>query len=147
MIISDLQMTKVTDRIYLGNEQDRRREGLKTPKLIEANLCLVCHPDNYKFINPPDQVTIHVPLQDGPGNKLSQFTLAIELLEALMTYTSKTVLVHCAQGVSRSPTVLATYLACLRGTSFEEEVDKLKELRPIVSPNPVLIELAKEFLR
>lgn len=50
------------------------------------------------------------------------------------------VLVHCIAGVSRSPTVVAYYLMCLRGWSFEQALAEIRLKRPIVKPRKAFIE-------
>jgi protein-tyrosine phosphatase len=53
----------------------------------------------------------------------------------------KTVSVHCAQGVSRSATIVAAYLC-----KYESQVDPItyiRQYRPIVDPNPSFIALLK----
>lgn len=48
------------------------------------------------------------------------------------------VYVHCFAGMSRSPFVVACFLMLERNIPFEEAVSSLKDIRPIVSPQPGL---------
>ncbi|KAB7504220.1 Dual specificity protein phosphatase 14 [Armadillidium nasatum] len=60
----------------------------------------------------------------------------------------ETVLVHCVAGVSRSPTIILSYLVKHEGFSLQEAFFRLKKIRPIVRPNTnffrQLIEFEKE---
>lgn len=50
--------------------------------------------------------------------------------------SGKNVLVHCAAGISRSPTLVAAYLLLSQQyQSAEEAIEYLKKMRPIVNPN------------
>jgi protein tyrosine phosphatase (PTP) superfamily phosphohydrolase (DUF442 family) len=51
-----------------------------------------------------------IPLYDGPGNKLWQITMAVDIINTLLSNGEK-VLVHCHSGMSRSPSIVALVLA------------------------------------
>jgi protein-tyrosine phosphatase len=51
-----------------------------------------------------------------------------------------TVLVHCAAGVSRSPTLVAAYLMLERGYSATEALDFVGKRRTGISPNTGFVE-------
>jgi len=44
-------------------------------------------------------------------------------------------LVHCAQGISRSVSVCASYLICKRNMSFYQAMTTIRQGRPIANPN------------
>jgi predicted protein tyrosine phosphatase len=55
------------------------------------------------------------------------------------------VLVHCAAGVSRSTTLVAYYMIHYRGyMSVEDALEKIRESRPHVQPNPSFIRVLRE---
>jgi len=56
----------------------------------------------------------------------------------------KTVLVHCAAGVSRSPSVVLDYLMARDGTPFEAALADLQRVRPCVQPNALFRRVLKE---
>eukprot|EP01098_Paradermamoeba_levis_P016022 TRINITY_DN8426_c0_g1_i1.p1 TRINITY_DN8426_c0_g1~~TRINITY_DN8426_c0_g1_i1.p1 ORF type:complete len:169 (+),score=42.74 TRINITY_DN8426_c0_g1_i1:61-507(+) len=45
------------------------------------------------------------------------------------------VLIHCAAGISRSSTILCAYLMKSRRIRFQEALDEVRRVRPIVCPN------------
>jgi protein-tyrosine phosphatase len=67
-------------------------------------------------------VDIHsIPLIDGPQNSREQFTTAVEETVTALG-DGKRVLVHCAAGASRSPTVAATALALVQEIDLEDAI-------------------------
>lgn len=46
------------------------------------------------------------------------------------------VLIHCYQGISRSTTILASYLMKRFGLSLVEALDEIRSVRPVAAPNP-----------
>ena len=55
------------------------------------------------------------------------------------------VLVHCVAGISRSASVVLAYLMWKENMSFEEALEYLKGLRPIVEPNDGFVKQLKDF--
>ena len=87
---------------------------------------------------------IHIPLHDTKKQK-KQFDIAVnETVHAIQAHDR--VLVHCAVGCNRGPTVLATSLAWLENKSFEETLGWIEEERPFVNPMQEYRELANEML-
>lgn len=54
---------------------------------------------------------------------------------------------HCAQGVSRSASVLIGYLMSREGLSYEAALAQLQGARPCVAPNPGFALQLQEFAR
>lgn len=46
------------------------------------------------------------------------------------------VLIHCYQGISRSTTILASYLMKRFGLTLVEALDEIRSVRPVAAPNP-----------
>lgn len=146
MTYSDYQsMHQIRPRLWLGNANDRKEQS-RSSSVITAFLTVVGHPDYYNFSYTPHQVSITRPLVDGPGNTQAEFNQAVEYLKLLMDQ-EHSVLVHCAQGISRSTTVMATYLAKVEGKKFYESVEDIKKIRTFVNPNPALAALARVYLQ
>jgi dual specificity phosphatase 12 len=70
---------------------------------------------------------------------------AICLLDKLINDHSGSVLVHCMEGVSRSPLVVASYLADKNLRSFDECLNEVSSLRKWVSLQPGLFELRQSY--
>ena len=84
-----------------------------------------------------------VELIDGFGNPVSRLRAAVCQLHDLVE--QGTVLVHCMEGVSRSPLVVASYLADRAARPFEECLREVSQLRRWVSLQPGLMELRRSY--
>src|SRR5262245_22303772 len=85
-----------------------------------------------------------VPLEDGPGNDLRLFRLAVGTLERLVR-EHRPVLVHCHAGRSRSVVVVAAYLMNSLGIEAHEALELVAAKRPI-AVTPGLERLLDHFL-
>ena len=63
----------------------------------------------------------HYPILDGPGNEVMDIAAVVHLMHDLIARGK--VLVHCAAGVSRSPWIIALYLAWKEPLTFTEALD------------------------
>ncbi len=84
-----------------------------------------------------------VELIDGHGNDVSRLQEAVWQLHELLARGS--VLVHCMEGVSRSPLVVASYLADKAARPFAECLQEIAQLRKWVALQPGLIELRQAY--
>ncbi len=76
-----------------------------------------------------------IPVEDREEEEICQhFRNAHKLIQAALA-AGKSVLVHCAHGVSRSPTIVAAYLMLEKGMRRKEAIEWIAARRPIVSPN------------
>ena len=82
-----------------------------------------------------------VPLIDGPQNNREQFTTAVEETVTALT-DGERVLVHCAAGASRSPTVAATALALVQKMNLEDAIQEVADSRDAVDPHEALLRQA-----
>ena len=85
------------------------------------------------------------PLIDWYGNHPEMFADAVNKLIQLQKDKVPT-LVHCHMGISRSPTVLATWFALDTGITFDEAIDVIRKMRPFIMPCEGLRDLAKAYL-
>ena len=88
---------------------------------------------------------LHIPALDHPQQNLDKFfDLVYDFIEAHRT-ANKRVLVHCHAGISRSATLLASFLMRRFGMSHDQAVKYLQSKRPIVMPNPGFMNQLKTF--
>lgn len=87
-------------------------------------------------------LNIHsIPLIDGPQNNRDQFNKAVqETVTALAG--GERVLVHCAAGASRSPTVAATALALTEEIELQNAIQQVADNRDAVDPHEALLRQA-----
>ena len=84
-----------------------------------------------------------VELIDGHGNDVGRLQEAIWQLHELLARGS--VLVHCMEGLSRSPLVVASYLADKFARPFEDCFQEIARLRKWVRLQPGLIDLRRAY--
>lgn len=88
-----------------------------------------------------------VGLVDGPGNLPGTLVAAVLMLEQLLERNNR-VVVFCHMGVSRSPIVVATYIAYRsKNMTIDEAIKMVKSRRDKVDPAPALRDLAMLALR
>lgn len=84
------------------------------------------------------------PLRDGAGNPAEQLREALGHVAELHA-SHPGVLVHCAEGKSRSVVIVALYLAGLRAWDPEHALAHVSERRPVALPDPTLWQQARSF--
>lgn len=117
-------MDWITERVAIGAIEDAMdAEGLRAAG-VTGVLCLNGFPHS-----PRSQgfAWVNVTLIDGPGNSIDEIRAAVRSLELLAA--EHRVLVHCAEGLSRSALVVACYLADLHAMPLEEAVTHVKRYR------------------
>jgi protein-tyrosine phosphatase len=77
-----------------------------------------------------------------PGRKFEAIMNAIT-----QSIRRGTVLLHCAEGVSRAPSLTAAYLHRVGYKQIDAALAEIKRLRPIANPSKTLFESVKEHLR
>lgn len=85
-----------------------------------------------------------LPLKDGAGNSTREFGEAIEHLADLHR-RHPGVLVHCAEGKSRSVVIVALYLARIREWAPERALAHVSERRSVALPDQLLWKQAQAF--
>jgi len=88
---------------------------------------------------------VHIPIIDGPGNEPQEIVAVLERMDGLLR--KGRVLVHCAAGVSRSPFIIALYLAWKQPLTFDEamEIVARQRSRPL-NVDDGLLALSGEIL-
>ncbi|EDQ90268.1 uncharacterized protein MONBRDRAFT_3024, partial [Monosiga brevicollis MX1] len=80
---------------------------------------------------------LHLPISDTFSSEfevLPSFLRGAQFIHEAVSAGGR-VLVHCAAGVSRSPTMVAAYLILYHNMSMETSISHLQALRQVVSPN------------
>ena len=128
-------MDWINQQIAIGDIDD----AMRRTKLEIAGITAVLSLNWFPSFLPSDGFSWHhMPLIDGPGNQPSSLRAALETLHSLVSSGHK-VLVHCAAGTSRSPFVVACYLAPYQGFQFNEALELVAEKRTFVAVNPALL--------
>lgn len=134
-------MDWITDDIAIGDADDARRFTVLQSAGIESILSLNGWPNGAH--NNHGLIWRCVELIDGHGNEVSRLQEAVWQLHELVALGK--VLVHCMEGVSRSPLVVASYLADKAARPFEDCLREVAKLRKWAAPQPGLIELRRAY--
>lgn len=87
---------------------------------------------------PPEGIEYRkIPLKDDGSNDCDEIDRAVDSLHELIDQGHR-VLVHCRQGVSRSPLVVAAYLSKYEGHTLNSALEVVQNGRKIADPNPAL---------
>lgn len=129
--LDTLKQLGITDIINLISPED----VLARQKAAAFQVHHYPFPDGF-FASPQDELR---------GHSLRMMTAAAQRLDELMKGGKPTYL-HCVAGISRSPTVYMLWL--IRGghaLTFREALTRTQRARPIISPNPDLVDIVREL--
>lgn len=77
---------------------------------------------------------LHIGIDDQPGEPIrKEFAMCYQFIENMR---GAPVLIHCTAGISRSATIMTSYLMRKKHMTFEDAYDLVQSRRPIVSVNP-----------
>ena len=135
-------MDWITREIAIGNCDDAvRLDGLRDAG-IAGILSLTGWPNSVNNVHGIDWRCVE--LIDGEGNDVIRLQQAVWHLHELVTIRGS-VLVHCMEGVSRSPLVVASYLADTGGRPFDECLREVAQSRGRLNLQPGLLELRRAY--
>lgn len=129
-------MDQVTENVYVGDRYDATDASALDANDVETVVTL--HAGEH------DHTTIHHPLADGENDQAA-FDAAVDAVRDLMA-GDETALVHCAAGVSRSVTVVATAVAATEDLAFDEALKRVEDCHPVANPHPELRNHARTYL-
>lgn len=121
------KMDPLLHNIYMGNLIDSQDHNELVDKGITAVLSLTPSGTTPRF---HDIVYTKVSLDDGPYNIDNSYRTAVDLLYYL-TKSGHIVLLHCQQGVSRTPAIAIMYLVKYGKLKLEEAKTIVFRIRPI----------------
>ena len=115
--------SSVADNDFLSGEID-----------VVLNMAIEC---DYKLGVPKVQL-VKIGIEDGRLTNIGVFSKAAEVIHQARS-AGKTVLVHCAAGVSRSSTAVLTYLMLFKGMGWRDALAHVQKSRSCVNPHPLLV--------
>ncbi|KAH3761608.1 Dual specificity protein phosphatase 19 [Pelomyxa schiedti] len=96
----------------------------------------------------PNIVYMVVPVLDslfGAPTLRKKFPECNEFIDEAVTRLDGCVLVHCAAGISRSPTVVIAYFIGKLLYSFHDAMAFVQRCRPEIEPNPAFLAILKDY--
>ncbi len=120
--------------LYLGNRRAAKEFPLKAGDVLVSALTEEEYED-YVVMERPHVEWHKLILDDDPTENIAPYFRVVHAILHAAIARGATVLVHCAAGVSRSPTLVAAYLMLERGYSATEALDFVGKRRMGISPN------------
>ena len=130
---------QITETIYLGNidaafnKKKLKQLGIK--KVLTVMSAFGNHYSPHEFIHKSIDVD-----DDFRTNIICHFKECISFIEG-----KDKIFVHCAAGMSRSPTIVIAYIMWKRKLRLNEAIKFVKEKRSIISPNDNFMNQLKIF--
>ena len=135
-------MTRVWQRLFIGGIADAEQLALDNPEHITTVVSLSEIPVEERRAS----ITyLHFPIEDDKPVSVRQFDRILDALSENIRWG--TVLLHCAQGVSRAPSMAAAYMDAVGYKGVDAALVEIRKLRPFISPSTTLINSLKENLR
>jgi hypothetical protein len=136
--------SKITDRLFVGNVCNAAgfADG-DNEHGITAVLNVSTEPPYPKHDN---IVYMHVPFPDGEDIPPRQFAECIAFMKFCYENGHK-IFVHCAAGMSRSPSILASFMHYIKLFEFDAGLEHIRSIRPVVMPAPAIKASCRRWLR
>ncbi len=119
--------------IYLGAIEHSINKELHKQLKITSIVCV--YPEIPYLNNDPEYTILHIPILDSGKNKISDFFKPFEEFMDKQILEEKNILVHCHMGISRSSTLLISYLMKKQKKNLVDTLKFVKDKRPQVDPN------------
>jgi len=120
-------MDKIRHNLYLGDKHDARLIYiLKSPITAILNVAEELATEHHRGV-----ISVKSAMRDKADDAIIKTANIVKDLQNLISQ-GHTVLVHCKQGRSRSPHVIATYLSIAENKPYEEIYDEIRKIRTCV---------------
>jgi len=132
-------MNLVTPQLAVGSRLDAS-DPVRLEELgIQALLSLAT-------VARPRSIWCQLQLQMADRQPLPDTTIdrAMQFIHAQLQL-GRRVLVHCEMGISRSPSLVASYLHQYRGLDLDQAIAAVQAVRPIADPHPELIRSLRHY--
>jgi protein-tyrosine phosphatase len=135
-------MTQVWERLYIGSIADAEELAAGNLHRIKTVVSLSETPVEAKRrgVN-----YLHLPIEDEEPVPVRQFDAIMDALSENIRWGR--LLIHCASGISRAPSMAAAYMAAVGYKGIDAAIKEIRKLRPFVHPSDILVNSLKENLR
>jgi hypothetical protein len=110
------------------------------PKFIEKHgIQVILNMCQEAVCDPPQNVSyFRIGIADGDCAPVGVYPKAAEIINDTRK-AGRTILVHCAAGVSRSVTAVIAWDILYNGIGYRKSLENIRQRRPIANPHPLLI--------
>jgi protein-tyrosine phosphatase len=135
------EMTRVWERLYLGNRLDAERLQKSNPSGITTVVSLS---DEEVLRRNPRINYLHMPIEDDKQISVGQLDAIIDAIAENIRWG--TILIHCGSGISRAPIMAAVWMHVVGYKNIDAALDEIAGLRTIIAPSKVLLASVKKHL-
>jgi protein-tyrosine phosphatase len=134
--------SQVWERLWVGSIADAEELAVGNPHRISTVVSLSEIPVvvKRKGIN-----YLHLPIEDEEPVPVHQFDCILDVLSENIRWG--TVLLHCASGISRAPSLAAAYMDAVGCMGIDAAIKEIRKVRPFIHPSSVLLNSLKEHLQ
>ena len=131
-------INKITDKIYLGDEEGAKELDYFKTEQIHYVLSIVKNPPTH-----PEEMNIklmHLDIDESLTTNISYYTKqCINFIE-----NADKIYIHCTCGINRSAAVVIGYLMWKTHSDYDEVFNYVKQRRDYIQPiNPFIVQLNK----
>ena len=134
-------MTQIWDRIFVGSLNDASHLARSNPRRITTIVSL-CR--EKIILRSPKIIYIHIPIQD--TRPISRQKFEDVMLAIAVGVRRGPLLVHCLQGINRSPIMIAAWMDRCGYAEIGEALSEIAKLRDI-APSRTLLTSVRDLLR
>lgn len=134
-----VDLDKINEKIFLGNEAGQNKKQIL--KVLGITNILVVGSE-LQIFHSSDFIYKKIEIEDFYSENIAQhFNDCYDFIEK----SKGNVYIHCAAGISRSPTIVIAYLMRKNRKKFSETFEFVKSRRKYVNPNEGFINQLKEY--
>ena len=136
------EMTQVWERLFVGSHLDA--EGLS--RSDTDGITTVVTLCEHKVLRRNNGVNyIHLAIADASPVSVGRFDAILDAISENIRWGR--VLVHCGEGISRAPIMVAAYMHAVGYKNIDAALEEVAKLRPIINPSDILLASVKGHLR
>ena len=134
-------MTKIWERLYVGSLKDAAQLTRSNPRRITTVVSL-CREKVLQ--RAPKIIYIHIPIADAVPISAQKFE---DIMYAIAIGVRRgSVLVHCREGVNRSPVLMAAWMDRCGYAEIDEALAEIEKVRDL-APSRALLTSVRSLLR
>lgn len=134
-------MTKIWERLYLGSLNDAEQLAHSNPRRI-ATVVSLCK--DQAIHRAPKLIYMHIPIED--ARPISQQKFEDIMFAIALGVRRGNLLVHCLQGMNRSPIMIAAWMDRCGYAEVEKALSEMSKLRDL-APSSILLTSVQGYLR
>jgi protein-tyrosine phosphatase len=136
-----MSMNRIWERLFLGSWHDAVALSTANPDDIETVITLSIAPvlKKRRGVN-----YLHLPVEDAQPISVGQVDAILDAIAENIRWGK--VLVHCGEGISRAPIMVAAYMHTVGYKNIDAALKEIATVRPIIDPSDVLLNSVKEHL-